>query len=256
MGGRVSSSRAAFDVPGRPRRVPASTGRPLLVTRLYEDLREAIVSLELAPGTTLSEASVSRHLGGSRTPVRSALERLQREGLVTTSRSGAKRRLVVAPLTAADMRELFLMVGALNGVAARRAAVLPEAARTRLVEELRRVNADLGELAHRDPTNVRRAEALDSRFHRLYEEVIDSPQLRVELETLGARRTRYVRVYTEALVHARNLRESVAEHSAIIEALAAGDPDAADRCASFNHRQALERFDRALQASGERGTWF
>ncbi|HSK08519.1 MAG TPA: GntR family transcriptional regulator [Vicinamibacterales bacterium] len=226
------------------------------MTRLYQDLREAIVSLKIAPGATLSEGSVSRNLGGSRTPVRSALERLEREGLVTTAGHGTKRRLIVSPLTATDMRQLFLMVGALNGVAARLAAQLAKAPRQQLVKELQRINENLGRLAHEDVIDVKRAEELDSQFHRSYEVVGDAPQLVLELESLGARRTRYVRVYTEALVHARNLRESVAEHSAIIDALAAGDPESAEQCAAFNHRQALERFSRALQASGERGTWF
>lgn len=251
----VRRSRATGPGLKRAAQAPPIAGRSSLVTRLYEDLREAIVSVKLAPGTMLSEESVSRRLGASRTPVRSALDRLQREGLVSTTQVGAKRRLVVAPLTASDMCQLFLMVGALNGVAARRAAQLADEPRRQLVEELRQINEDLRQVALGD-VNVQRAEALDSRFHRSYELVVDAPQLVLELELLGARRTRYVHVYTEALVQAGNLRESVTEHSAIIDALAAGDPDAAEQRAAFNHRQALERFGRAMRAAGERGTWF
>lgn len=253
-GARVSSGG------GRHRAEPArlKTGHRAssLVTRVYQDLRDAIVSLKIAPGAAVSEGNVSRHFGGSRTPVRSALERLEREGLLTTAEFGTKRRLVVAPLTSTDMRQLFLMVGALNGVAARLAAQLAEEPRRQLVEELQRINEELRQLAHEDVIDVRRAETLDSRFHRAYELVADAPQLVLELESLAARRTRYIRVYTEALVHARNLRDSVAEHAAIIEALAAGDPEAAEQRAAYNHRQALQRFGRALEVSGERGTWF
>jgi GntR family transcriptional regulator, rspAB operon transcriptional repressor len=227
-----------------------------LTEQMYRELREAIVSLKLAPGAAISEASVSRRFGGSRTPVRPALQRLEREGLLAKSDSGAKPRLVVAPLTASDMRQLFQMVGALNGLAARLAAQLPDEPRRQLVDELRRINGDLEKVAHADHVDVRQVELLDSAFHRAYELVTDAPRLVLELESLGALRTRYVRVYTEALAHTHNLRESLLEHTAILEALAEGDPERAEQCAAFNHRKALERFGRVLQSSGERGTWF
>ena len=227
-----------------------------MTERVYRELREAIVSLNLAPGSAISEAGVSRRFGWSRTPVRPALERLEREGLLVTAASGAKRRLAVSPLTAHDMRQLFQMVGALNGLAARLAAQLPDRPRQQLVAELRRINGDLDQLAHADQVDSRQVEVLDTAFHRAYELVTDSPRLVLALDSLGAQRIRYVRVYTEALVHARNLRESVLEHKAIIQALADAAPERAEKCAAVNYRKAIERFGQALRSVGERGTWF
>ncbi|HEY3384160.1 MAG TPA: GntR family transcriptional regulator [Vicinamibacterales bacterium] len=232
------------------------TPAPTIESRLYHDLREAITSLRIPPGAPISEGDVCRRFGGSRTPARAALSRLEREGLLCPSQFGTKLRLIVAPLTASDMKQLFLMVGALNGVAARLAAQLDEGARRRLVEQMRAINDGLRQFGQRDAADVRQAEDLDGRFHRAYEAVAGAPQLVVELDWLGARRTRYTRVYTEALLQAHNLRESVAEHDAIIEALASGDPDAAERRAADNYRQALRRFELALHARGERGGWF
>jgi DNA-binding GntR family transcriptional regulator len=57
--------------------------RPSLTDRAYLDLEEMIVTLRLSPGTVLSETALSRMLGIGRTPVREALQRLAREGLVT-----------------------------------------------------------------------------------------------------------------------------------------------------------------------------
>jgi len=242
--------------PSSPGSRTGGTPASSLTEHVYRELREALVSLKLAPGAAISEASVSQRFGGSRTSVRPALERLEREGLLAKSDSGAKRRLLVAPLTASDMRQLFQMVGALNGLAARLAAQLPVEPRRQLVDELRRINLDIDEIAHADHVDVRQVEVLDTAFHRAYEVVTDAPRLTRELESLGALRTRYVRVYTETLAHTRNLRESVLEHTAILEALAAGDPERAERCAAFNYRKALERFGQAMQSSGERGTWF
>jgi len=228
-----------------------------LDARVYQQLRDSIVSLEIAPGAPVSETAVCRRLGASRTPVRTAIARLQREGFFSVSGGGAKRRLIVAPLTASDMRELFLMVGALDGVAARLSARLKPAVRQALVSRLTAINNDLRALSVADePGNARQVEELDHQFHLTYHCAALAPQLMLELESLQARRTRYVRIYTEALVYTRNMRDSVAEHDAIIAALLAGDEDTAEQRAGFNHRNALERFSRALAAASEYGTWF
>jgi DNA-binding GntR family transcriptional regulator len=227
--------------------------------RVYERLRDAITSLKLSPGARISETDICLRFGASRTPVRDAIRRLQREGLLASVRQAgtATPRLIVAPLTAGDMRQLFLMVGALDGIGARLAAQLPAEPRRRLVQHLSSLNEQLRDIANGQvPANVRQAETLDTAFHRTYQLAADAPQLVEELDALGARRIRYVRVYTEALVHARNLRESVAEHDAIVEAVAEGNGDAAEQRAGFNHRNALERFGQALRHAGERGNWF
>ncbi len=53
-----------------------------LTERAYGELEELIVTLELAPGSVLSEAGLMERLGIGRTPIREALHRLAREGLV------------------------------------------------------------------------------------------------------------------------------------------------------------------------------
>jgi DNA-binding GntR family transcriptional regulator len=54
-----------------------------LTDRAYGDIEEMIVTLRLQPGEVLSETTLSQRLGIGRTPVREALQRLAREGLVT-----------------------------------------------------------------------------------------------------------------------------------------------------------------------------
>ncbi len=53
-----------------------------LTDRAYRELEEMIVTLRLEPGTVLSESTLSQRLGIGRTPIREALQRLAREGLV------------------------------------------------------------------------------------------------------------------------------------------------------------------------------
>jgi DNA-binding GntR family transcriptional regulator len=232
------------------------TRRRDLSTAAYERLRDAIVTLKLAPGAALIEVELCDRLRVSRTPMRAALQRLQQEGLAVIAGSGRLRRLVVSPLTFDDMRELFLMVGALDGLAARLAAGLEPARRGPLLQEMERLNGELRCLAGSSELwDTALAQDLDVRFHQSYEQTAAGPQLLLELHALHARRARYVRVYTEALVRARNLRESALEHQAIIDAVKSGDRDAAERAAGLNYHNALERYATIVKTVGERGAW-
>ncbi len=228
-----------------------------LASGAYDHLRDLIVSLQIAPGAPLAELELCRRLGVSRTPIRSALQRLQQEGLAVSQTAGAASRLLVAPLTSSDMRQLFLMVGALDGVSARLAAELDEVARGRLCATLGQLIGRLISLLEADDlTQVTTAQAIDLQFHRAYEEAAAGPQLRAELAALHARRERYVRVYTEALVQAHHLRDSVTEHQAILDAIRRADVEGAERAAEANFRNAIVRFDRLVTVLGERGSWY
>lgn len=69
---------------------------------LHERLRQAILSLELTPGERLSERGLEPAFGASRTPIRSALLRLESEGLVRRDAKG----WTVAPIDVAELRAL------------------------------------------------------------------------------------------------------------------------------------------------------
>ena len=221
----------------------------------YASLRESIVTLRLAPGTPLTEAGLCRRLSVSRTPARAALVRLEQEGLVVASGGRWPGRVGVAPLTTDDMRELFLIVGALDGAAARLAAALEPHRRAALADEAAAVNDRLRRLSETaELADIRTAQELDLQFHRCYESAA-GPRLQAKLGALHARRERYVRVYTEALIHTHSVQESLDEHGAIIAAIAKGDAAAAERHAAFNYRNALERYWRIVAIHGERGNW-
>jgi DNA-binding GntR family transcriptional regulator len=79
--------------------VQASSG-----TAAYERLRRAIVRVELAPGTPVSEAQLAERFGFSKAAIRAALARLRAEGLVLAEPRSAH---VIAPLTLRDVREIY-----------------------------------------------------------------------------------------------------------------------------------------------------
>jgi DNA-binding GntR family transcriptional regulator len=132
----------------------SSLDRSTLRERALEALRSAITSGQYRPGDHLGEVELASHLGVSRGTVREALRHLQQEGLVTAGNRGMLR---VNSLTPAEVRELFRVRAALEGVAVAEitASSEREAAVVRLREALTlladadgdfaaRVEADLG----------------------------------------------------------------------------------------------------------------
>src|SRR5919197_1241116 len=114
------------DTQHRRGKAPAGAPHGSRPDQVYARLRELIVQGMLAPGSRIVETEIATRLGVSRTPVREALQRLLQEGYVIDTLGTQQSRLTVAPLTREDVHELLNVVGALEGIAARPAAELPE----------------------------------------------------------------------------------------------------------------------------------
>jgi DNA-binding GntR family transcriptional regulator len=222
-------------------------------TRVFEQLRDLIIWGRIAPGTRIIEADVAQRLGVSRTPVRAALQRLQQEGYVVPSGSGAQSRLTVAPLTQEDARELFQIVGEVEGLAAWRAAAQSAGARQTLVSTLDGINATLNAEAASSNPDGRRIFDLDQTFHRAYVDVGGGPRLRALHDAIKPQSERYIRLYISALVD--EIGTSVDEHDIAIRAIEAGQPDAAQTAVRNNWRNAADRLSRVIAHLGERGAW-
>lgn len=227
-------------------------GRSDSVSRVYQELRALIVRGQLPPGTRIAERVVAERLGLSRTPVRSALHRLQQEGFVASYGRGGDQRLVVTPVTQDDGREIMLIVGHLEGLAARTAAQLPPGRRTQVVRRLRQLNRRLAtESRRRGP--VTRLFELDQAFHSAYIDGVSGPRLRALHRAIKPQVERYARLYVSSLTD--ELPTSVEEHETIIDAIAAADADAAEQAVETNWRNAAGRLARVIAEHGERGAW-
>ena len=93
---------------------------PSLTDRAYRALEELIVTLRLAPGSVLSEAALVAELGIGRTPVREALQRLAREGLVVVL---PRRGILVSEINVRGQLELLRVRRELERLMARFAAL-------------------------------------------------------------------------------------------------------------------------------------
>jgi len=112
--------------------------RTTLRERALEALRTAITSGEYRPGSHLGEEELAGRLGVSRGTVREALRHLQQDGLVT---SGARGMLRVNSLTPTEIRDLFEVRGALEGLAV--TLVIASPRRNDAVATLRKALSDL-----------------------------------------------------------------------------------------------------------------
>jgi DNA-binding GntR family transcriptional regulator len=222
------------------------------VSRAYEELRRIIVWGQLPPGSRISERIIADRLKLSRTPVRSALHRLEQEGFVASAGVGRERRLIVAPLTLHDGQEVFTIVGHLEGLAARTAAELPAARRKALVDQLRTINAALSTQSRKKGTATRFFD-LDIEFHRLYVEEVVGPRLLTLHRAIKPQSERYIRLYVSVLLD--QISTSVREHERIAATILRGDADAAQQAVENNWRNAGDRLTTIISQLGERGSW-
>jgi DNA-binding GntR family transcriptional regulator len=219
----------------------------------YTAVRTMILEGSLAPGAPIVEAELAEHLGVSRTPVRSALHRLQQDGYVLATRRGRKNRLLVAPLTKEDGREVYHIVGALDGLVAWRAAQLPAEAREELATRMARINEDLAAAGGESPVKFPLLLELHSAFHAAFFEAIHAPRLKTLHSNSRPLADRYRRVYSR--MDYGQQQKSVREHQQIIEAIRKGDAVKA-QCLTLEHwMSSAERLCQIIDVLGEHGNW-
>lgn len=207
-----------------------------LRARVFRELEDAILSGTLQPGETLAETKLSHQLGVSRTPVREAIGQLELEGLV---RSIPNRGAVVVGVSRQDMEDIYTIRTSIEGLAARWAAekILPE--------ELRELQdtVDLQEFyLHRQ--DVLQVWQLDSRFHQTIHSACRSNPLR---HTLTGFHHYIARARRLAVENPQRAGQSVAEHRAILNAILAKDPAAAEAAMVTHIKNAQQSFLRRMK---------
>jgi DNA-binding GntR family transcriptional regulator len=223
------------------------------VTTAFQQIRELIVYGKLSPGTWIVEGDLCEHLNMSRTPVRGALYWLQREGYVLEHRNSSKSRMVVAPLTKEDAGELYPIIGRVEGLAGRRAALLPKERREEIAGRLREINQQLSLIASTRPMKPVGIFDLDREFHRAIVAAGAGPRLTSLHQAIEPQAERYWRLYASSIIN--DLHLSVSEHDEIIEALLEGNPDRLEKALDANWEKGCERLGHVIDVFGERGSW-
>ncbi len=193
----------------------ASDRKPLSQTeQAYEAIKRQIIELHLPPGSQFSEGRLATVAGTSKTPVREALVRLQRDGLVEAMpRSGYR----VAPVTLRDTRDLCEFRSLLECECAERAAIrgIPDSDLKRMRELLRALH-----MSHDVPANLTKFLSLNFEFDMTIAQASGNDRLVAALARLFDEIERVLRLAMQIMPWSPI---AAAERQQIYDALAARD---------------------------------
>jgi len=202
---------------------------------LYEEvaelLRHRIFKRELDPGSWIDELKIAEELGISRTPLREALKVLAAEGLVTMK---VRRGAYVTEVSAQDLSDVYHLLSLLESDAA--GVVAGKASKDEL-KELQDLHKALEAAARPGQEDADQFFAINERFHMRLLEIANNrwrDQMVADLRKV-MKLNRH-----NSLLKSGRIEESLAEHRAIMAALAARDAAAAIASMQAHFRNGLE----------------
>lgn len=201
---------------GRLKPTALDETRQSLTDRAYSELEELIVTLELKPGAVLSEQALVERLKIGRTPVREALQRLAREGLVTIR---PRKGVVVADIDITSHLKMLEVRRELERLMARKAA---ERGSTEQRAAFAKLAQDMHDTVSRsdDLAFIR----LDAEFNALINETAGNEFASKSIALMAGLSRRFWYLYSQ---RAPGLTTMAKRHIAVAKAIAAADADAA-----------------------------
>lgn len=199
-----------------------------LADQVFEKLENDIISGVYPRGEILTELKLVEQLGVSRTPIREALRRLEQERLIADSGKGS----VVLGITVEDLIDIMNIREHVEGLAAFYATKnITREGRETLIHISQLQDFYLGKL---DRDNLQK---MDDSFHDTIYELCQRTVFRDTLLPLHRKTMRYRR---SAIKNDARMRQSVAEHKAIIEAIVTGEAELARSLMSEHIQKAKE----------------
>jgi DNA-binding GntR family transcriptional regulator len=189
-----------------------------LEKRAYDSLKDAILTFRLKPGQSLVENDLARQLNISKTPVRDALLKLEKEGFVNkVPYTGT----YVAEINPQMVMDIFEIRAVLEGLAARLA--------TPLITDEQIAEMQQSIYQHHTAAaenNIQQAAVLNKNFHDWIIHCASNPWLRQILDNLDDHLQRY---RTLSNFQTGRLDKSVEEHQHVLDAFRSKDADAAEK---------------------------
>jgi DNA-binding GntR family transcriptional regulator len=196
---------------------------PDLTDQVYQRLLNAICNGELGPGARLTQEELAANLDVSRQPVLQALRMLKKDGFVIDA---GRRGLMVAPLGAEMISQIYQVRAVLDALAARQAALAKARIDPALITAGREAVAG---------SHVGSMIDADLEFHNAIYAASGNPLI---AETAN-HHWRHIRRAMGAVLQQARVRDSVwDEHQAMIDAIARGDADRAESLAREHGEEA------------------
>jgi DNA-binding GntR family transcriptional regulator len=195
------------------------TARQLSSSTVYEQIRARILDNALGSGTYATEQDLAESFGVSRTPIREAMVRLRDEGLVAIV---PRRGMQVLPVSVHDMREIYEILTSLEATAAELVAARKLAAKD--LQPFERACVAMDRALARD--DLEAWAAADEAFHLHLLKLCGNVRLEQIVRKYWDQihRVRFITLKLGPRPHG-----SAAEHREIVDALARGDADTAQR---------------------------
>ncbi|GLY29203.1 GntR family transcriptional regulator [Kineosporia sp. NBRC 101731] len=207
-----------------------------LAEQAYRAVRDQLIMLQIQPGEPIDDVELARSLGMGRTPLREALKRLEGDRLVV---SYPRRGTFATGVDIADLAHVSEIRATLEPLAARRAAQrATDAARAEL--EGLAAGTQALDITHTDRSEVMR---WDLGAHRAIYRATGNPYLEDTLIRYDNLATRIHCVFLDQL--STMDMHIVAEHVALLRAIAAGEADRAEELA-LEHVVGFEKAVRAV----------
>ena len=197
--------------------------------RVFNKVREDILSGKYKENEELKEIAIGEELGVSRTPVREAFRQLELEGLIQII---PNKGAYVTGITIEDVKDIYMIRSKLEGLCASWAC---EHITKEQLEEMEE-NIYLAKF-HAEKGHFEQMSELDSRFHEILYEACNSKMLEHLLKDFH----QYVqRVRRKTLSTIERSLASNSEHQAIMEAIRDNNPERADELATLHIHNAYE----------------
>lgn len=187
--------------------------------QVFDHLRDLIISMTLTPGMVLSRAELADQYGISQTPVRDALIRLSEEGLVDIFPQHAT---VVSKIDVARAQQAQFLRRSIELEIVRTLAAAPEPA---LIDRLRTTIAM--QRAMLEANNLAEFSVTDQAFHRQMYEAAKVPDLWPLVRRQSGDLDRLRRLHLPIPGKASAVLQ---DHANIVNAIADGDPQEAEKC--------------------------
>jgi DNA-binding GntR family transcriptional regulator len=213
---------ALIDTPPRPALSPRA-----LYQDVAERLRQAIFSRELEPGAWIDEQKLAAEYGISRTPLREALKVLAVEGLVTMK---VRRGAYVTEMSRDDVAQVYHLLGLLESDAAAQVAQHASDAQ----------RAQLQTLHDRLEKQVRQRDAFFATNEAFHMAVLEAAGNRWAQQMVADLRKVMKLNRHHSLFKQGRLADSLAEHRAIMRAIATRNADGARKLMQAHFRSGLE----------------
>jgi len=211
--------------------------------KVYDYLREKLLSGEIPPHEHLIEAKIAKEIGTSRTPVREALHNLEMEGLIE---SIPRVGYVVKPISEQEVEEICEIRAVIEGLATRWAV---EKAQEKLVAELEKnISISKDKVSKEE---VRAFVDMDAHFHEIIAKHSGSQRL---LELAQTLRRHMLRYRIESIYSVENVLRAIEGHRGILEAIKKADLEGMNRAIQYHLQQSKKDILRyAFKEASDKG---